>query len=290
MSWGQGHVDNSIGWGQGDNNDIGWGEIYGSSASGDTALSGVPFDTDAQAFITAASITDPTQQSAVNQLVVDLKSASIWTKMEAVYPMVGGSASSHKYNLKDPRDLDAAFRLGFSGGLTHNSNGVTGGGINGYFSTYIVPFSILQLNNTSIWAYSRTQIALDGSVLIASESNPISDSIQINPRNSSDISSVRLNSSDFATLSSTNSTGLFGVSRANSSNVNYWIRGVKNTLTLASSGLNASNIVGLYFSGTGTYSQRNICFTAIGQGLSDTEADDLYTAVQTYQTTLSRNV
>ena len=70
-------------------------------------------DPDAQAFITAASITDPTQQSAINQLVVDLKGYSIWTKMSAIYPMVGGTASSHKFNLKDPRDLDAAFRLVF---------------------------------------------------------------------------------------------------------------------------------------------------------------------------------
>jgi len=56
------------------------------------------FDPDAQAFITAASITDPTQQSAINQLVVDLKGYNIWTKFKAIYPIVGGSASSHKWN------------------------------------------------------------------------------------------------------------------------------------------------------------------------------------------------
>ena len=35
-----------------------------------------PVDPDAQAFITAAAITDPTQQAAINTLVVDLKGYS----------------------------------------------------------------------------------------------------------------------------------------------------------------------------------------------------------------------
>ena len=63
--------------------------IFANSASG----GGV--DPDAQAFITAASITNPTQQSAVNQLVVDLKGYGVWSKMKAIYPFVGGTASQH---------------------------------------------------------------------------------------------------------------------------------------------------------------------------------------------------
>jgi hypothetical protein len=45
-------------------------------------------DADALAFITAAGITDATQQSAINQLVITLKGLSIWTKMKAIYPFV----------------------------------------------------------------------------------------------------------------------------------------------------------------------------------------------------------
>jgi len=41
-------------------------------------------DADAQAFITAAAITDSTQQSAINTLVTDLKGYGIWTKMKAI--------------------------------------------------------------------------------------------------------------------------------------------------------------------------------------------------------------
>ena len=89
-------------------------------------------DPDAQAFITAASITDPTQQSAINTLVTDLKGYGVWTKMKALYPFCGSTASQHKWNLKDPRDLDVAFRLVFSGGGTHSANGAWPNGTNAY--------------------------------------------------------------------------------------------------------------------------------------------------------------
>ena len=59
-------------------------------------------DPDAQAFLTAAGITDATITSAINTLVVDLKGYNIWTKMKAVYPFVGGTAAAHKFNLKNP--------------------------------------------------------------------------------------------------------------------------------------------------------------------------------------------
>ena len=56
-------------------------------------------DSDAAAFLTASGITDSTQSGAVNRLVLDLKAASIWTKMAAIYPLVGGTAAKHKWNL-----------------------------------------------------------------------------------------------------------------------------------------------------------------------------------------------
>ena len=92
---------------------------------------------DAQKFILAAGITDATQKSAINTLVDDLKTYGIWSKTKAIYPMVGGTATTHKYNLKDPRDLDAAFRLSFSGGWTHSSNGALPNGITAYSDTFL---------------------------------------------------------------------------------------------------------------------------------------------------------
>ena len=118
-------------------------------------LGGASTDADAQAFITAAGITDATQKSAVNQLVLDLKNANIWTKMKAIYPILGGSASSHKWNLKDPRDLDAAFRLTFSTGWTHSSTGMLPNGTSAYANTFIAGNTYS--TNIHLSFYSGTQ-------------------------------------------------------------------------------------------------------------------------------------
>jgi len=127
--WGDGAANNAIGWGQGANNAIGWGDIHADSWAGLTDISGLPTtDPDAQAFITAAAITDPTQQSAINQLVVDLKGYSIWTKFDALWPMVGGTATKHSYNLKNT----AQYQIGWNGGVTHSNLGVQFGGVNGW--------------------------------------------------------------------------------------------------------------------------------------------------------------
>jgi len=113
-----------------------------------TTTTTAAFDPAAQAFITAAGITDPTQQSAINNLVIGLKADGLWTNMTAIYPFVGGTATTHKYNLKDPRDLDAAYRLSFSGGWTHNANGITGNGVNSYADTF-------SFSSRTIGVYSR---------------------------------------------------------------------------------------------------------------------------------------
>jgi hypothetical protein len=104
-------------------------------------------DPDAEAFLLAASITDATITDAINNLVLSLKSDSIWTKMIALYPLVGGTASTHKFNLKDPVDSDAAFRLTFVGSPTHSSDGMQGNGSSQYANTHLNTSTNLTTNN-----------------------------------------------------------------------------------------------------------------------------------------------
>src|ERR1035437_5830016 len=82
------------------------------------------YDVDAQRFIDSSGITDNTQKSAINNFVKQLKDSSLWTKFVAVYPMVGGTATTTKWNLKDPRNLDAAYRLTFNGAPVYAGTGV----------------------------------------------------------------------------------------------------------------------------------------------------------------------
>lgn len=85
---------------------------------------GSPLDPDAAEFISAAGITDPTEISALDTLVLQLKADGIYSKIEAAYPFIGGTAASCKFNLVNPVDSNPAYRMEFNGSWTIDSNGV----------------------------------------------------------------------------------------------------------------------------------------------------------------------
>jgi hypothetical protein len=249
------------------------------------------FDADAQAFFTAASITDSTQKSAVNQLVLDLKSYNIWTKIKALYPIVGGSASSHAVNLKTP----GTYNLTFATGVTHSSTGMTGNGTSGYANTQFNTSTQSTLNNTHLSFYSRTN--LENSSIDAGNSNAAGTQWLLATRFTSvgAISDQYNSTTGRLTATNTNSQGFYIQSRT-ASNVHKLFKNgsqLGTTNTGASGSLLNLNMTLLCQNQNGTpasYSIRQCAFASIGDGLTDAESSNFYTAVNTYQTTLSRNV
>ena len=260
---------------------------------------GVSTDADAQAFIDAAGITDATQQSAINTLVTDLKGYGIWTKMKAIYPFVGGTSSTHKWNLKDPRDLDAAFRLVFSGGMTHSLNGVLFGGVNGYGDTKLNISTVYSnTNSVSLSVYSRTNNTDNAHDIGAYDTSPqVEFSIRMRRLDLNMSTNIGFYNTQFCNFVVANSLGFGLSSRTSSSSLKLY----KNGSLLNQSNVNATptainRIIAIGAANTNNpisligYSSREYAFASIGDGLTDTEAANLYTAVQAYQTTLSRNV
>lgn len=257
---------------------------------------GPQFNPDAQAFITAANITDVTQQNAINTLVLSLKSAGIWTKMKAIYPFVGGTPSSHKFNLKDPRDDNGAYRLTFGVGLTHSQNGINGNGT-GYANTFLKPSTTLTSFNSHLSVYTRTNSPTDTGIDIGVYENiPSNHFLQTYSTGlNGSRSSIQRNNSDYAIFTPTTKIGFF-MGQSLSSNIQkiYQNGLLKNTNTTVNNlPLIPYNIyIGCLnnMDSPLAFSAREIAFASIGDGLTDTEASNLYTAVQTYQTSLSRNV
>jgi hypothetical protein len=246
-------------------------------------------DPDAQAFITAAAITNPTQQTAINTLVVSLKANGIWTKMNAIYPMVGGTAFSHKFNLKNPLDTNAAFRLVFSGGWTHSSNGAKPNGTNAYADTFLNCNTTLSLNNASLSFYSREDIFT--AVLMGAGWDSVT--AMISPNYSIALGDYSAINSGGNGVGSTNKSGLFTISRLTSTNVIGYRNATQyfNRLATSTSKPNYTIYIGArnYISAV-QYSSNQCAFASIGDGLSPTEAANFYTAVQSFQTTLGRQV
>lgn len=256
---------------------------------------------DAQAFLTAAGITDPTQVNAVNTLVNGLQQDGIWSKMKAVYPFVGGTATTHKYNLKDPRDLDAAFRLAFNGGWTHNANGITGNGTNTYADTF-------SFSSRTIGVYSR----VNGKFLGQTAAYEDGDGFMSNYVGFEMGGNTLVSNNNFITISGAPFTKMYTVVDSDNSNANslkVYRNGI-DTLTPSSAGATPWSKSINYVLGATRYAEygynmypvpitvfesgfgvANIALACFSDNIfTASEASNLNNRVVTFQTSLSRNV
>lgn len=266
---------------------------YGYSAYNRLSFLSPPPDPSATAFLDATGITDPAIKSAVNTLVVDLKNFSLWDKMKSIYPIVGGTSSTHKFNLKDPIDTDGAYRLSFLGGWTHSANGALPNGTNGYADTFLTS-NVMAQNSAHISIYNRTNSAGNFVDIGCTTASVAGNDNQLISRFTGNINYSAINATAVAGFSNTFSDGNNIITRTTSSEMNYFRNNVKTAITKTSLAPNAVKITIGARNVNNTlrefYSNRQIAFATIGDGLTDTDASNLYTAVQKFQTTLGRQV
>ncbi len=270
------------------------------SSHGIVASQIASFDADAVAFFnrvtTAGGSLSLTEKQAVNQLVLDLKANSLWTPMKAIYPMVGASAAACAQNLKS-----SSFTGSFTSGWTFASTGVTPNGTSAYMDTGFVIGGNITLPSIHLTYYSRTN-----SLITATFPTEIGVGFgggglayyELNVRRSSTFSTI-LNDGYVIGANSTNSDsrGFYIANRTSNVNLNIWKNGTKtgtNTATSTFANVPTNNIL-IAASKDGSnsvsnFSNRECAFSSIGDGLTDTQAGNFYTAVQAFQTTLSRQV
>ena len=243
------------------------------------------YDLDAQKFIESSGITDSTQKVAVNNFVMQLKSSSLWPKFMALYPMVGGTAATTKWNLKDPRNLDAAYRLTFNGNPTFASTGILFPTASDFADTHLADSAIGGHSNASISYYSRTQNAISGYDMGCTDGAV--------PYSELSIYSAAPDNSEWFGFSQNiltpNTTGLFMLS-SSATNVTRYRNGV--VVSSKGSAPNISYTNQTILLGTSRITvhpgQKECALATIGNGLTDAEALAFYNIVQDFQNTLGR--
>lgn len=248
------------------------------------------FDSDAQNFFTETGITDSTIQNAINTLVIAAKNNGWWTLCDAIYPMVGGTSTTCSRNLKNPIDSDAAFRQTFSGSQTFASTGITWSGT-GYSDTHLVPFSTLSLNSTHFSIYARTAGSTPGASGIGD--NP---QIVISKRESDGNCFYAVHEGSGSVVSNATAIGFYLLTRDGATDLKiYKNSSVLGTSSNATSGSLSTNSIylGDCHSGSQPYFPETDCeysFATIGSSINSTIASDMYNDIQTFQTSLSRNI
>lgn len=267
--------------------------LTGNSYQQDYALDNFRIDEstdDVTPFITATGITDPTQIDAITDLVTAFKTHGLWHEMEAIYPMMGGTANTHKYNLKDPRDLDEAYRITWSG-MTHTANGADPGG-NGsgdHGNTHITGDDLLDYSlHVSYYMTESTTPATSGAnrQLEFGTNDDFYLGVNFDDTNSyfsmysADVTNQPMDSKTYVTLTRTNQS----VYQVYDNEVFFHeYNGNANT---------ASNTNDLWIGGTSVtnyYSDRNVAFVTVGKSLSQQQINDLNQIVENYQDRLNRS-
>jgi hypothetical protein len=209
----------------------------------------------------------------------------------------GSMFDQMKFNLKNPADNDAAFRITYSGSWNPGYSGAKPDGTTAYADTKLIPSSSLTNNNTHISIYSRTDNLLNQIEIGSwpSSGNRLLMTLRYSSSGNFEAEQYKELTSRVS-ASNSNSTGLYISSRTN----NTTHKSYKNNIQFGSTNsgdpgsttnINASIWIGAVntsiFRG---YSTKEFGFSTIGDGLTDYEAKALYWIVQKYQTTLGRQV
>lgn len=269
------------------------------------------YEAETTAYMTAVGIPDDGTASvhtgktnnqvwvAIDTFIKSMKSNGLYSKLRVFYPFIGGTAVSNKWNLVDPQDTDAAHRLLWFGGWTHNELGITGNGSNSFARTYINPslhaYGTDKLNHVSILNASdfTTVNGIEtgclgsvGALYMAIKRMPETGIILRNYGESfSTNQATPINAFYVATRDSSTSNIMYkdgGVLFSGNPNTpaapnNYILLGV----------IAASNSLEPL---SGLYSNRNLRAYSFGENLNSVEVQNFTTAIHQLQTDLNRPV
>lgn len=272
----------------------------------------VNFDKDTKNFINAAGLNNESNLNvsglytakqariAVHLLITGLKAIGVWNKCKAIYVFIGGNELQHKLNLKDPRDLDAAFRLSFlGGGWIHSGTGAKPNGTSSYADTFLNP-NIQGLTNINnhLSVYTNTPIITNQNI--------------ISSRNNMSIPSIlSLSKSTTGTSYSTSNS----INRGNNlsvippvRNLGYTIASVLSTVvTILTNGISyqmfnsslgsdlppnynlylaSDNVEGL----AQAFSNTELRFISIGEGITGQQAVQMSNIIELFEAQLNRKI
>lgn len=274
MSWGK--IYESTWWGNTDNN-INWGKSYADLAGGG-------FDADYQAVLDRASslgYTAPSagQQTLQNTLVTDLKTAGIWSKLDALYIMANdGSREFARLNWASP----STFELSEVNSPIFTSNQGFYGIMDGRLSTLDTGINMgvdtTQFNQSTLngsfggWSYN---VKIGGGPAL------MGDLLDINNLRGGSADSVF----GYRAGSSILISGLYHMNGDGTNSIQYQNGSQVASIALGALKTTTNTMHLLSEGGTTAHSADTISIAFIGGDLS-AEASDLYDAFNTYMSAI----
>jgi hypothetical protein len=248
---------------------------------------GGSYDPDALAFFERLT-TPPTDErkALYNALIVDLKTAGVWEKLDALYILAAADAQAARQNLtQDAYNLTAVGSPMFTA-----DRGYTGDGVGAYlapgFNPTTAPSPKYTQNSASIFTWERSELAgATTSSLAASAGNRVS----LVPRSTGDIIRSALNNGLSGTLSVASNVGLTAADRLNSTDVLHIKDGVLVEAVSVASETVASGDFDLMRRNSAVYRASPMTTAGFGASLGVSGQAALRAALNTYLTAVGAN-
>jgi hypothetical protein len=236
-----------------------------------------------------------TEINAINNLVWGLVGTGLWDKLNLIYPFIGSSLNAQKWNLKDVANYNivftgTAFTTSTANGLQKTTTATTSYGS--------IPFNVRTLlSNTSYHISCYVGTSQSGGLVspFGSYAGVVGQVFRIYTNTTSFGAQFGGATGVNIFLGTTGTTGYIIGTRTAINSASAYIAGIpiaRNTTTASATTLpNAANIdVGLMTQGFTFVSTQAIRMATVGSSLTDSDAANLNTLVQAFQTKLGRQV
>jgi hypothetical protein len=286
-----------------------------SGLSGLTGWGGIGVNDPAEAYIQAhnafaasisAALLTEAEKTVARSVTAALRETTVWDKQQAIYLLLGGDSRLRGLNLKDPRPVNAAFYMQFSGTWHVDANGLRSSSFNPSVTPFVPPTAFA---NTSYSPAAHMTAASAHITMAFAGNNAAGNQTELyvpgpslsypqNPRLQMSIKRANNNffcnafstgaagtTNSLATISNFNSNGVFTLSRIAANDLRAYRNGVvvhhvTETETEPPPGRTILIIPGI----------RPLGFVSIGQGLTPTEVAQLSTIAADYQVARGRTV
>lgn len=255
-------------------------------------------DPDAVVYIAALAAqgynADATLQTALSDFYKFLKGevdplVNVYNDTVCMLPTIGGTTDTHNIDGINPGGSHNGV---FTGGWTHSANGSQGNGTSGVLSLGITPSTTFSSTNRTYIYYNRTNSPGSYAILGATNAGFAGDAIYPSLAGNCYYSIACGTGAGYANA---NTSGLWLLTRRAAADEEIYKNGVSQSNFLSAVSFDPN--IDLKFNArnyNGTvdrFAPFEFCFImAIDRGLSDYEATELSTAINTLQTVLSRNI
>ena len=266
---------------------------YATLSAGAFTPSAVPaftYEIEVQNYINLTTGLSEAYKIALNNFVIEAKAYQIWNKLLYFNPRPGTTEAQNKFNLKDARDLNVAYRVVYTGTWIHSALGAKSNATDTFANTFLNPSTLGLTGNISMGTYCTEPPTGSGDVYLMGGHSGANNFFALQKGTTNGLTALAYGADAVNRTFTNNARGMYAISVNGATKTSFYNDSLLETVAVTGSGVpnvpiyeGALNLNGRYGSlafGAGS--------SFIGTGLTVLEMNRLYEIILNLETAFSR--